>query len=624
MRKFTKLIALLLAIVMLVSTAVACNSDTPTDTTGSAANTIGPSDTTSSVDTTTSPDTSDETTDPVQTPEDPFDTPETITIKKDGSTLNYTITRPRMVAADSNEMKTVQELSTYFSEKLGVTPTLDTDKSRKEDSEKLEIIVGVTDHPETEALIPEMTYGSYIVRALGNKLIIVSFSEAGYTRAMKQIEKIFNRGYNKESNEITVNVENFNMSEVIGKQLAALPIYEGGMYLATYDAGRVFAATECDEVIITDTTASKYDKYLKKLEAEGYTQYTSNDIGNNKFAIYTNDSYTINVGYYSYEKSVRLLVESKGSLPIRAEDNNAEKVTDAQITMIAVGTEGSANGLSMLIRLEDGRFIVIDGCRGADSAHLIETIKLQSLKYSNGKPVVAAWIITHGHGDHADLLAGSWRTIKNNGITVEKILLNAIHESYTKEMGYGNGLPDKIMDEAAPAFGADVYKVHVGQSFCLSNCKMEVLYTHEALAPRAPGNDYNSTSVIIKMTFTDSETGEITTFLSTGDATGVAMDVARDIFGDYMKSDIITVNHHGYGSGSNGLLQEVYKVVSPALVLWPVGSGAYGNKNGASKVLRDTNFNPSFKEVYYSGDVGGRDVVVPLPYRVGNVLASPH
>ena len=618
MRKFTKLIALLLAIVMLVSTAVACNSDTPTDTTGSAANTIGPSDTTSSVDTTTSPDTSYETTDPVQTPEDPFDTPETITIKKDGSTLNYTITRPRMVAADSNEMKTVQELSTYFSEKLGVTPTLDTDKSRKEDPEKLEIIVGVTDHPETTALLSEMSYGAYIVRAIGNKLIVVSFSEIGYTRAMKHIKKVLDKGYDESTKAITVSPAEITKTETISKQLSALPVYEDGTYLATYDAGRVTTANECDEIIITETTASKYDKYLAKLEAEGYTQYTSNNIGNNKFAIYTNDKYTLNVGYYSYEKSARLLIEPKGALPTRAEDNTTEKVTTAQLTMIAVSAGTAANGLSILIRLEDGRFIVIDGAWVDNYQHLVDTIKAQSSEYTK-EPVIAAWIITHGHGDHASLLQNSYLNIKSrSGITVESIILNELAVSEKKNERYG--VTSAIIEAVAPTLGADLYKAHIGQAFHLSNCKMEVLYTQEGYAPN-PCVDYNASSVVMKMTFTDSETGKVTTFLSTGDGTDVPMTTIHKLFGDYIKCDIITVSHHGYVALCGNEMANALKTAAPKLVLWPIGQKDIGRYNGlkCNKALLDV-----CSEYYCAGDRGGRDVVVPFPYKVGNVVQVRH
>ena len=621
MKNLTKLLALILAIFMLVSTAVACNGDTPTDTTGSAiVDTTAPTDTTEAEagDTTTAPDTEDETTSAQAPPEELFDTPDTLTIKKDGSKLNYTITRPMIADSSSNEMMISQQLSAYFSEKLGATATLATDKLIKEDSEKLEIIVGMTDHPETTSLLSKMSYGDYIVRAVGNKLIILSFSELGYTRAMRQIKKVLDKGYDESTNAITVSSADLNNTETINRQLAALPIYEGGIYLATYDAGRVTTLNECDEIIITDTTASKYDKYLQKLEALGYTKYTENNIGNNKFAIYTNDEYTLNVGYYSYEKSARLLVEPKGALPARAEDNTSEQVTTAQLTMIAVSVGGSANGLSILIRLEDGRFIVIDGAWGHNYQHLVDTIKFQSVGYTK-KPVIAAWIITHGHGDHAELLQNSYQNIKSrSGITVERIILNEL--SGTEEKNDNPSVTGTIIESVAPTLGAELYKAHVGQAFYLSNCKMEVMYTQEAYAPK-PCVDYNASSVVMKMTFTDSKTGKVTTFLSTGDGTDVPMTTIHKLFGDYIKCDIITVSHHGYVALCGDDMANALRTVAPKLVLWPIGKSDEGRYNGlkCNKALLD-----GCSEFYCAGDAGGRDVVVPLPYVVGNIIEMKH
>ena len=625
MRKFTKLIALLLAIVMLVSFAVACNGDTSADTT-TQTDTTGPSDTTATTVDSTAPDTSDETTTAPIPPEELFDTPETFTIKKDGSTLNYTITRPRMVAADSNEMKTVQELSAYFSEKLGVKATLDTDRRREEDSEKLEIIVGMTDHPETTALYNSMTsYGEYVVRAVGNKLIILAFSDAGYARAMKHIEKVFYGGYNKDTNEITVSAADLAKTEMISKQLEALPIYENGVFFSAYDTGRVTSIAKCYEVIVSQTDSDEYGAYIKKLEAKGYTKYTETNIEDNKFAIYTNDNYTLNVGYYSQDKSARLLVEPKGALPTRAEDNKTEKVTDAQITMIAVAPADGL-GLSVLIRLEDGRFIVIDGNRSEDCAHLIKTIKNQSSGYAKGKPVIAAWIITHGHHDHAGLLANKYNDIKRSGITVESILINVASDAVAKTTGNGNGYAYKVIKEAAPTFGADLYKPHVGQTFYISNCKIEILSTYEARFPELP-ETYNCFSTVMKMTFTDSKTGTVTTFLSTGDATGSAMKLAYNVAGDYIKSDILCVPHHGFGSPVADLLKEVFIAAAPQLILWPALTSTLemtgkitGGVDSTHQVLFQTD---SYKEVYWSGRRGGRDILVPLPYVVGNVIGVP-
>ena len=87
-----------------------------------------------------------------------------------------------------------------------------------------------------------------------------------------------------------------------------------------------------------------------------------------------------------------------------------------------------------------------------------------------------------------------------------------------------------------------MYKIHVGQKFYFSNCEMEVLYTLESLAPDV-ATCYNESSNIIKMTF-----GGKTTYLSTGDATGKAMNVISKTFGSHIQCDIIQVCHHGYST----------------------------------------------------------------------------
>ena len=620
MKKFTKLITLLLAIAMLASATVACNSDpqppAPEVTTNSAeADTTLPTDTTTPADTTTPG--------PVTPPEPVFDTPATITIKKDGAALNYVITRPNIDTA-ANEIKAAQRLSAFLVEKTGVTPTIDTDWAKKEDSEKLEIIIGATDHPETATLFDEASYGGYVIRAVGNKLIILAFSDAGFTKALKTLEKALGRGYNRETKEITVDTANLSCTEEVASQLAALPMYEGGAYLATYYAGRVSTTTSCDEIIIKDTTASEFDEYLSKLEASGYTQYTTNNVSDNKFAIYTSDEYMLNVGYYDYEKSARLLVEPLGALPPREEDNNYDpkndKVTTAQLTMIAVSEGNKSNGLSTLIRLEDGRFIMVDGAWGECYPHLAKTIKEQAKEYTD-KPVIAAWIGTHGHGDHCSLLAGQAYNLKSDGITVERIIVN----SFTPDDDNPGNPIAKIIDISAPVLGAELFKGHVGQAFYLGNCKLEIVFTMEAYAPKGI-NAYNGLSVVAKMTFTDSETGEVTTFLSTGDSTGVSMQCAKNIFKDYIKCDIICLPHHGGTTyGTENEMAEAFRAMAPSLVLFPCGNNTASRETARwfNQVLFESDY---YRETYYAGDrgVGGSDVLVPFPYVPGNVQRIPH
>ena len=150
-----------------------------------------------------------------------------------------------------------------------------------------------------------------------------------------------------------------------------------------------------------------FDKYLERLCSSGYTMYTSNDMASNRFATLYNQSYTLNVGYYAYSNEIRAIVEpfAPSTLIGTEEDNKFTRVTTPTLTMLGLQYTSSAgekvnNGLSVVIRLSDGRFIVIDGGFNTD-AHardLVMTLRQQCADYStSGSPTVAAWIITHYH-----------------------------------------------------------------------------------------------------------------------------------------------------------------------------------------------------------------------------------
>ena len=97
------------------------------------------------------------------------------------------------------------------------------------------------------------------------------------------------------------------------------------------------------------------------------------------------------------------------------------------------------------------------------------------------------------------------------------------------------------------------------------------------------------------------------------------MQTASEIFGEYMKCNIISLPHHGGNpNGENSQLAAAYKFVLASLILVPVGDRDLSNavQQSYNKVLLDSDY---YKEIYYAGDRGGSDVVVPLPYVAGNV-----
>ena len=287
------------------------------------------------------------------------------------------------------------------------------------------------------------------------------------------------------------------------------------------------------------------------------------------------------------------------------------------------------NGICMLIRLEDGRFIIVDGGfnRALHGNNLVNAIKEQSKDYT-AKPVVAAWIVTHAHGDHHGTLVGYKSLFTNAGIKVETMLANFMSEAerkkaantYSDSFGATEGTGSTSIIDAGLELGADIYKVHVGQVYYYANLEIEIVYTLESFAPSIP-NGLNTTSVVTRMTFTDSDTKKVTTYLSTGDATGWAMATLHSMFGTYLQSDILQICHHGAGTaGKDNGVANAYITVNASLILWPLGLHeyyVYVDKPYNRVVFEQSNY----VECFFAGSQGDM-TVIPLPYVAGETQVT--
>jgi hypothetical protein len=109
--------------------------------------------------------------------------------------------------------------------------------------------------------------------------------------------------------------------------------------------------------------------------------------------------------------------------------------------------------------------------------------------------------------------------------------------------------------------------------------------------------------------------------LVTGDTTKTNVDEMCARYGSYLKSDIITVPHHGHNENRyrarNGTV-EFYTLVDPSIVMWPVTEAAHERKmkwNHVAGTAWEANYhlvyNLHVKEVIVSGKTTR---TVTLPY----------
>lgn len=605
MKRNIRLLTLLLTLCLLCASAVACGVETPTEDTAVT--------TTASV---------TETTAATEPPAKQLD------IVANGKAL-YTIIRDEDLESGASEIDQCLTILNRVKTLTGAAVTLGTDWWRKGaelKSETLEILVGYTDHPETAQVIGTLNYGEYAVRAVGNKIVIFGFDPASLGKAVSEFNLALSRGVSEDGKSISVSAAELETHGVSNKQLAALPLFEGGTFGAYYEAG-----ADCDEIIVRNTTPDLYKNYLTKLEAAGYKKYTDHEIAGNLFATYTNDKYTVTAGYYDYETSVRLLIEPLAPAVGLKEDNVYTKVTTTQLTMLGqeyTASDGTvkSNGQSILIRCADGRFIIVDGGHNtaAVANELLQTMKEQSADYAKtAKDItVAAWIVTHAHGDHFGALVSKYDTFR--GITVERILVNFLSETervkaigssnYGKNWSANEGNAYTKIPAAAKALGAEVHQIHVGQVYYVADVVMEVLYTIESFGPKVC-NALNTSSTVMKMNIAG------TTYMSTGDATGNGMEICADMYGDYIQSDIVQVCHHGGTTwGNDAGMIKAYQIINAPTVLWPRGLASYQSSKTASRnaILYKVS---NYKEDYVSGAVGDL-VILPMPYTVGTGSVS--
>ena len=549
----------------------------------------------------------------------------------DKSTINFAVVRPKGSGGATAVSKASQAIVKEISSLLGTAPKVRSDSLSSGDeynSTTYEILVGYTDYPQTAEAAAKCGYGDYIIDVIDNKIVIMAYTDDCLEDATSAFVEVLKGGFDAESGVITL-----KKSEIAGNttkyaQLSAIPYFEGGSFFSCYDPGTrtADASTQCDEVIISEATPELYSAYLSKLEQSGFEKYTDHTMQECKFATYLSDTHMINVGFYDYYNEVRVIIEpADAPKPALKSENEYVKVTDSQITMLGLEyqkNDGSyaSNGLSVLIRLEDGRFIVVDGGfnRAACANDLIEAIKDQSSAYTD-TPTIAAWIITHSHGDHNGMINSRYETFE--GIKVESFLVNFMSEkeraeameTYPDNWSENEGGGFSSTYKAAEALGATIHKIHVGQVFHMADLQMEVLYTLESFGPETC-NALNTTSTVIKMTFTNN--GNETTYLCTGDATGNGMQISANMYGDFMQCDIVQTCHHGYSTwGNNQGMIEAYTQVNAELVLWPQGLNAY------HKYI-DKDYNsilfklPNYKECYVAGTQGDL-VIIKLPYVYG-------
>ncbi|MBO5262108.1 MAG: MBL fold metallo-hydrolase [Clostridia bacterium] len=362
---------------------------------------------------------------------------------------------------------------------------------------------------------------------------------------------------------------------------------------------------------ISNTDAEELNVYLSNLIAGGYEKISENEINGVKFYVFKAGTKLINLTCSSDLSEAVISYETLTNLPANLTKPTFEKVTDPSITQIKLETS-IAEGMSYVIQLSDGTFLIIDGgwCDSNENEADKLYNTLASLAGEGNDIVIAGWIFTHCHGDHIGTFNFFVDKYHDN-VTIKQILYN-----FPADNDILNSGSSYMLDESKQRYGyfkevvatyltdTEFVKLHSGYKFYYADAEIEIIQTLEDLYPSTVANyDFNSSSTIFTVTIA----GQKMLFL--GDVSDVGASRLNRIFGASLKSDFLQVAHHGLNNG--GTIKDLYLNADATYILYPAPLSWYNSNAGASANFYLATESKTVKQIFVSGV---QTVELYLPY----------
>ena len=323
--------------------------------------------------------------------------------------------------------------------------------------------------------------------------------------------------------------------------------------------------------LIRNAAAKCFQQYCALLKQEGFFERESHQTENRSFAAFQKDNTGVYINAYYLTDELQIVVE-EDSAYFRYSDVPGNEITTALLTQVKL----TDYGLSYVIRLTDGRFIVIDGGNRVEKEAdaLFDCLCEQSPVEI---PVIAAWIMTHPHSDHFYCF---FPFMERHGskVKIEKFLFNFPDaddfDHYPNLAAECSRFPNcknadvvKLFLEAVEGISVPVYKTHTGQRYQVGNVLLEFLASIDDSIHCSP--NINATSLM----FTARIAGQTVFWGGDGSFSDTRLP---ERYGSELKSDILQIPHHGFGCGTDQGQIAGYQFIAPRVCLLPAShSEAY-------------------------------------------------
>lgn len=575
-----------------------------------------------------------------------------VQIYADGAT-EYKIIRGQKSSAEVKSI--MNDLYRAFKTKFGIAPTLSDDWVKDPavlEEEACEILLGDTNRPESIELKKSLPKGdSYAIAVKGKRIVIVASGDAVLGEAVNVFIKEYLQK-NAVEGSLTLKGDLLCTQSLAsfvraGWKLDCPSPKTGILMRGVYYSGSGLAddtrkeTDECSRMhLLTDVTEQDFNAYVELLKAAEYTQELDNTIGENRYAGLTKDGKNCFVSYVAATKEMRVS-EDRAGVSISEFAYTAKGDLQTQIYQYGLYydpnnevTSTTVNcGMMYIVRLSDNSLVIVDsGHYNQGTMEMLEGL-MSFLHEITGtqkgeKIKVAAWYMTHAHGDHVTVMAKLCKRYHKE-LDLQRVMYN-IPSYQVRSNGYdGNTTKVKaIISAYYPT--VKFLKLHSGQTFHLADLGVEVLYTHEDAVGKKQFeeglksqrgvsldlNDYNSSSAVVRFTIDGKSV------LLLGDISGEAEKViGKNFDASVMKSDVVQAAHHCFN-----YLNTLYPMIAAPMVLMPNSEFACHTADNLPKLESILKY-VERDQIYYEGSGTYGFVVEDGQFKLiyeAPVIGGPH
>lgn len=250
--------------------------------------------------------------------------------------------------------------------------------------------------------------------------------------------------------------------------------------------------------------------------------------------------------------------EGNGSGTKKPEDKPTGHFSLMQMTNV-----GDAQMMAYILKTKEGNVIVIDGGNSDD------TDRLREILAQHGNHV-AAWWITHPHGDHISALVDILENRK--GITIDTIYHSRFSEAHLNRESGSAAKAKRFYELLDNLTDTDVVNIQTaGGRYDMDGIHIKVMgVTNEDIT----ANAYNNSSMLLRF---EDDTKSVVFLADAGEECG---DKAIQKYHKYFNCDYLQLAHHG----QQGVRGSFYKAISFKTALWTTPKWLWdaeeGNANG--------------------------------------------